>query len=91
MTITLSRTAAIRATADKIQVYRSGYNYAVCDERGQTVTLPDYWRAQAVATKRRAELALRLMGLDAMAAQDAVEQAIGRGYTTVRDIVAVSE
>lgn len=87
----MSKTTALRESAGKIEVYRSGYGYAVSNERGQSIMLPDYWRARICALRMRAELVLRYMGYPREDADVLIEWAMGRGCHTVRDIVTICE
>jgi len=86
----MSKTAALRATANRYRVRAEFPMYRVYDvTRGMGgTTVPDYWEARDIAIRWRAAAALRLMGMSPGAADAAVTWAIERGETTARDIVA---
>lgn len=88
----MSRTAALRLTARRFRVFRSVNQYWARDlgSTAQDVSVPDYWRARSIAMRWRAEEVLRLMGMDVDNAGAAVDWAIGRGCSSVSDIVALA-
>lgn len=86
----VSRTAALRQVSGQIEVVREGHQFAVINERGGRVTLPDYWKAAALATRARARLALEIMGMSREDSDAAVHWAVEQGYTSAPEIVRVA-
>ena len=85
----MTRTGALRATTRRYVISREGNVFRVVDRErvGSGVTAPDYWRARAIATRWRAEECLQLMGMKSDDAAAGVDWAIGKGHSTVGQIV----